>query len=78
MPAILASRQLWSRLVIADVVLFVLASVFNDQSSTSADGILWWVAIGLFVLLLVAGSVMLVQFVVMRARARRLRRPRAR
>lgn len=74
----LANRQFWTRVAVADVVLFVLASVFNDQSSTSADGILWWLAIGVFVLLLVAGSVMLIQFVWTRTRGRRLRRPRAR
>lgn len=74
----LASRTLLSRVAVADVVLFVLASAFNDGSSTSADGILWWVAIGVFLLLLLAGTVILVQFALARARGRRFRRPRAR
>lgn len=72
----LASRQLWSRLAIADVVLFVIASAFNDHSSLSADGLIWWVAIGLFGVLIVVASVALV--VLVRSRASRPRRPRAR
>ncbi len=67
-------RQLWSRLVLADVVLFVIASVFNDHSSTSVDGILWWLAIGGFVLLAVAASLVLLTFVVSRARRPRVAR----
>jgi hypothetical protein len=72
----LARRQLWSRLAIADVVLFVIASAFNDHSSLSVDGLIWWLAIALFGLLIVAASVALVVWV--RSRAKRPRRPRTR
>jgi hypothetical protein len=70
----LTDRQLWSRLAIADVVLFVIASAFNDRSSLSVDGLIWWLAIALFGLLIVAASVALVVWV--RSRAKRPRRPR--
>jgi intracellular septation protein A len=72
----LASRQVWSRLAIADVVLFLIAAAFNDQGSTSVDGIIWWVAIAVFGVLIVVACVMLVGLI--RSRARRPRRPRTR
>jgi intracellular septation protein A len=72
----LASRQVWSRLALADVVLFLIAAAMNDQSSTSVDGIIWWVAIALFGVLIVVACVVLVGLI--RSRARRPRRPRTR
>lgn len=72
----LASRQLLFRLAIADVALFLIAAAFNDRSSTSVDGIIWWLAIALFVVLIVVACVILIGFV--RSRARRRRRPRTR
>ena len=58
----------------ADVVLFVIAAALNDRSSTSVDGIIWWIAIAGFVLLVAASFAVLVGFV--RSRARRPRRSR--
>jgi membrane protein implicated in regulation of membrane protease activity len=76
---VLASRQFLARLAMVVAVLFVIAAAFNDHSSTSVDGIIWWVAIGGFVLLLVTATVVLVGFVRSRAkRPRRARRSRAR
>jgi hypothetical protein len=49
-------RQTVKAVIVADVVLFLIAAAFNDHSRTSVDGIIWWTAIVLFVLLLVAGS----------------------
>jgi hypothetical protein len=72
----LASRQLWFRLAIADVALFVIAAAFNDRSSTSVDGFVWWLAIALFGLLIIFACVVLVGFV--RSKAKRRRRPRTR
>lgn len=72
----LADRQLWSRLAIADVVLFVIAAAFNDHSSLSVDGLIWWLAIALFGLLILVASVALVIWI--RSRAKRPRRPRIR
>jgi hypothetical protein len=73
---VLATRQLLGRLAIADVLLFLIAGVFNDHSSTSVDGIIWWVAIAGFVLLIVAAVGVLVGFVL--SRSKRRRRPRTR
>jgi hypothetical protein len=50
--------------------------VFNDHSNTSVDGILWWGAFAVFVLLFVFGTAVFVQF--MRTRRTRPRRSRAR
>jgi Kef-type K+ transport system membrane component KefB len=72
-------RRAISSLAVADVVLFLIAVAFNDHSNTSVDGIVWWVALLVFVLLILAGMVVLGQFV--RNRARRppgARRRRAR
>jgi hypothetical protein len=60
---VLANRQLLARLAMADVVLFVIAAAFNDRSSTSVDGIIWWVAIAGFVLLIAAALAILVGFI---------------
>jgi H+/Cl- antiporter ClcA len=64
-------RQVCVSLAVADVVLFLLASAFNDHSSTSADGILWWLALFVFALLIVAGLVVLVQYVWSKRRRRK-------
>jgi heme/copper-type cytochrome/quinol oxidase subunit 2 len=73
---VLTSRRVATRLFLADVVLFVLASAFNDHSRTSVDGILWWIAFAGFLLLIVFGLGVFVQF--MRTRRRRPKRSRAR
>jgi Na+/proline symporter len=70
---VLASRQTLGRLAIAVVVLFVLAAAFNDHSTTSVDGILWWIAIAGFILLIVAAFGVLVGFLLRRTRPRRSR-----
>jgi hypothetical protein len=70
----IANRQLWSRLVVADVVLFVIASALNDHSLTSIDGIIWWLALALFALLIAAGSAIMIGYVRSRASRRRRRR----
>lgn len=67
-----ASRQLFTRMAIADVVLFLIAVAFNNQSKTSVDGIIWWVAIAVFVAMIVAGSVVFLQY--LRGRMKRPRR----
>jgi hypothetical protein len=64
-------RQVCISLAVADVVLFLLASAFNDHSSTSVDGILWWVALFVFVLLIAIGIVVLVQYVWSKRRRRK-------
>ena len=50
----IVSRRTWITLVVAVVVLFVVAIAFDNNSATSADGIVWWVAllglVGLIVL----------------------------
>ncbi len=75
----IAPRRAIASLAIADVVLFLIAVAFNDHSNTSVDGIVWWIALLVFVLLILAGIVVLSQFLRSRAkRPRRDRRPRAR
>ena len=71
-----AVRQVAIGLVVTDVVLFLLASAFNDHSSTSVDGILWWMAIAVFLLLILFGLAVLVQF--LRTKRRRPKRSRVR
>jgi len=70
---VIAPRRAIVSLAIADVVLFLIAVAFNDHSNTSVDGIVWWLALLVFVLLIMAGIVVLSQF--LRSRAKR---PRAR
>lgn len=72
----LASPRFLARLAMADVALFVIAAAFSDHSTTSVDGIIWWLAIGGFVLLIVAASAVLVGF--LRSRAKRPPRSRVR
>jgi hypothetical protein len=67
-----ASRQACRTLAVADVVLFLVAVAFNDHSATSVDGIVWWVALFVFVLLIVVGLVIFIQFL----RSRRRKRPK--
>jgi len=69
-------RRLVTWLCVADVALFLLAGALNDHSSTSFDGILWWIAIAVFVLLILFGFGVLVQFLY--SRRRRPGRARAR
>jgi membrane protein implicated in regulation of membrane protease activity len=64
------------RLAVAVVVLFLIAAAFNDHSSTSIDGIIWWVAIAGFALLIVASCAVLVGFLF--NRGKRTRRSRTR
>jgi hypothetical protein len=70
------SRQACGYLAVADVVLFLIASAFNDHSATSVDGIVWWLALFVFVLLIAVGLVIMIQF--MRSRAKSRKRKRAR
>ena len=72
----LAVRQVATGLFLTDVVLFLLAAVFNDHSSTSVDGILWWIAIAVFLLMIMFGLAVFVQF--LRTRRKRPRRSRVR
>lgn len=58
----LTSRQLCSALVVGDVVLFLVAGAFNDHSNTSVDGILWWLALFVFLLLIAVGIYVLGRF----------------
>jgi ABC-type nickel/cobalt efflux system permease component RcnA len=76
LPSVFAIRQVATGLFVTDVVLFLLAAAFNDHSSTSVDGILWWVAIAVFLLLMMFGLAVFVQF--LRTRRRRPKRSRAR
>lgn len=70
------TRQLATRLFLADVALFVLAAVLSHHGSTSLDNIVWWIAIAGFLLLILFGLGVLVQFVF--SRRRRPRRSRTR
>ncbi len=72
----LAIRQVATGLFVTDVVLFLLAAAFNDHSNTSIDGILWWIAIAVFALLIMLGVAVFIQF--LRTRRRRPKRSRAR
>jgi hypothetical protein len=71
-----ATRRACAYLAIADVVLFLIAAAFNDHSTTSVDGIVWWIAIFGFLLLIVAGFVVIVQFLLSRGNRPRRARPR--
>ncbi len=69
-------RQALRYLALADVLLFLIAVAFNNHSTTSVDGIVWWIALFVFVLLIVVGSVVLIQF--LRSRGKRATRARVR
>jgi len=68
---VIAPRRAIVSLAIVDVVLFLIAVAFNDHSNTSVDGIVWWLALFTFVVLIMAGIVVLSQF--LRSRAKRPR-----
>jgi hypothetical protein len=53
----LTTRQLVIAVASVDVVLFLVATAFNNHSNTSADGIVWWAAIGVFAALVAIGLV---------------------
>jgi hypothetical protein len=55
--AMLTARQFCIAVASVDVVLFLVATAFNDHSNTSADGIVWWAALGVFVALVAIGLV---------------------
>jgi hypothetical protein len=69
-------QQACGYLAVADVVLFLIAVAFNNQSTTSVDGIVWWIALFVFLLLILVGFVVLIQF--LHSRGKRPRRTRAR
>ena len=48
-------------LAVADVVMFVIAIAFDNNSATSVDGIVWWVALLGLLLLIVLGVRALMQ-----------------
>ncbi|MGP8240920.1 MAG: hypothetical protein ACLQQB_04020 [Solirubrobacteraceae bacterium] len=56
-----ASRRNLIALAVAVVVLFVIAVAFDDNRATSADGIVWWVALLGLLLLIVLGVRALIQ-----------------
>jgi ABC-type nickel/cobalt efflux system permease component RcnA len=58
----LTGRQLCSALAVGDVVLFLVAGAFNDHSNTSIDGIVWWLALLVFLLLIAVGMYVLGRF----------------
>jgi hypothetical protein len=62
------ARQFCMGLVAADVVLFLVASGFNDHSNTSVDGIVWWAAIAGFACLIAIAIYILGHFVWTRRR----------
>jgi uncharacterized iron-regulated membrane protein len=64
----LTTRQLCSAIVALDVVLFLVASAFNNHSNTSADGIVWWAALALFVVLIAIGMSILGRYLWSRRR----------
>jgi uncharacterized membrane protein YhaH (DUF805 family) len=58
---VVLSRRNLIYLAIADVVLFVIAAAFDNNSATSVDGVVWWVALLGLVLLVVLGVRAVVQ-----------------
>jgi hypothetical protein len=64
----LTARQLCLGIVAVDVVLFLVASGFNDQSSTSLDGFVWWAALALFAVLIAIAVYILGHFLWTRLR----------
>jgi hypothetical protein len=58
----LTARQVCIGIVAADVILFLVASEFNDHSNTSVDGLLWWAALALFVVLIAIAACILGHF----------------
>jgi hypothetical protein len=64
----LTARQLCLGIVVADVVLFLVASGFNDHSNTSVDGFVWWAALALFAVLIAIAAYILGHFLWTRRR----------
>jgi hypothetical protein len=64
----LTARQFCVGIVAADVILFLVASGFNDHSNTSVDGFLWWAAFALFATLIAIAVYILGRFVWTRRR----------
>jgi hypothetical protein len=62
------ARQLCLGIVAADVVLFLVASEFNDHSNTSVDGFVWWAALALFAVLIAIAVYILGHFLWTRRR----------
>jgi len=73
----LTGRQLCSALAVGDVVLFLAAGAFNDHSNTSVDGILWWLALFVFLLLIAIGIYVLGRFLWTHRRQPKRRRARS-
>ena len=68
------TRQLCTAVATLDVVLFVVASAMNDHSNTSVDGIVWWAALFLFVVLMAMATVILLRYLwTHRRRPKRIR-----
>jgi hypothetical protein len=68
------ARQFCIGVVALDLVLFLTASAINDHSNTSVDGIIWWCALFLFVVLMATATVVLVRFLfIHRRRPKRIR-----
>ena len=68
------TRQLCTAVAALDVVLFVVASAMNDHSNTSVDGIIWWAALFLFVVLMAMATVILLRYLwTHRRRPKRIR-----
>jgi amino acid transporter len=66
----LTARQLCVGIVAADVVLFLVASEFNDHSNTSVDGFVWWAALALFAVLIAIAAYIMGRFLLTRLRNR--------
>jgi hypothetical protein len=66
----LTARQLCVGIVAADVVLFLVASGFNDHSNTSVDGFVWWAALALFAVLIAIAAYIFGRFLWTRLRNR--------
>jgi hypothetical protein len=74
----LTTRQLCSAIAAVDVILFLVASAFNDHSNTSVDGIIWWAALALFAVLIAIGVSILSRFLWIGHQTRSARRRRSR
>ncbi len=57
------TRRLCSAIAALDVLLFLVATAFNDHSNTSADGLVWWAALFLFVTLIAIGVCIIGRYV---------------
>ena len=73
----LAARQFYISVATVDVILFLVATAFNDHSNTSVDGIVWWAALGLFAAMMAIGSVILARNAWIHRRGTSRTRPRS-